>query len=48
MISLRKVDLFSVPRPEKKMNLLIEVDRFNSFISSELKSKMDLFNSDLF
>ena len=30
------------------MNLFIEVDCCNSFINSELKSKIDLVNCDLF
>ena len=36
IISLRKVDLFSVPKPEKKMNFFIEEDFLMISINSAL------------
>ena len=36
IISLRNVDFFSVPNPEKKINFLIEGDCFISSINFEL------------
>ena len=46
IISLRKVDLFSLPKPEKKINFLIEADFFIISINSALNVYIDFFKYD--